>query len=424
MKKGGILSLLPLAVFLIVYLVTSIIIGDFYKIPVSVAFQISCIVAVAMSSGSLKDRINSFSRGASDRNIMLMTWIFIFAGAFASSAKAMGSIEATVNLTLNILPSNMILAGLFLASCFISLALGTSVGTIVALVPVAVGIAEQTGIDKAFITSIVTGGAFFGDNLSFISDTTIAATQTQSCAMRDKFKVNVMIVLPVAILLLIYYIFKGANIAIATQHYDVEWIKIAPYLIVIVAALCGINVLTVLLLGIISSMIIGISTGAIGVLDFISSMGEGINGMGELIIVTLLAGGMLEHIRLNGGMDYITEKLTGKVKSKLGAELSIATLVSLSNLCTANNTIAIITSGKIAKDISEKFNLDSRKVASILDTFSCFVQGIIPYGAQILMASGLSQLSPIGIIKHLYYPLALGVVALLSILLRYPKRYS
>lgn len=424
MKRGGILSLLPLAVFLVVYLVTSIIIGDFYKIPVSAAFQISCIVAVAMSSGTLKDRINSFSRGASDRNIMLMTWIFIFAGAFASSAKAMGSIDATVNLTLNILPSNMILAGLFLASCFISLALGTSVGTIVALVPVAIGIAEQTGIDKAFITALITGGAFFGDNLSFISDTTIAATQTQGCAMRDKFKVNIMIVLPVAALLLVYYIFKGANLDLATQHHDVEWIKIIPYIIVIIAALCGVNVLTVLLLGIASSLVIGICTGAISIIDFIGSMGEGINGMGELIIVTLLAGGMLEHIRLNGGMDYITSKLTGKVHSKLGAELSIATLVSLSNICTANNTIAIITSGKIAKDISEKFNLDSRKVASILDTFSCFVQGIIPYGAQLLIASGLSKLSPIEIIEYLYYPFALGLAALLSILLRYPKRYS
>ena len=303
MKKGGILSLLPLAVFLVIYLVTSVIIGDFYKIPVTVAFLISCIVAVAMSNGPLKDRINSFSHGASDSNIMLMVWIFILAGAFAASAKAMGSIEATVNLTLNILPSNMILAGLFLASCFISLSLGTSVGTIVALVPVAVGIAEQTGIDKAFITAIVTGGAFFGDNLSFISDTTIAATQTQGCAMRDKFKVNSLIVIPVALILLVYYIFCGSNLNLNTEHHNVEWVKIIPYLLVIITALSGVNVLIVLLLGIASSLIIGISCGAIGIFDFIGSMGQGISGMGELITVTLLAGGMLELIRLNGGMD-------------------------------------------------------------------------------------------------------------------------
>ncbi len=424
MRKGGIMSLLPLVIFLVIYLVASLIIGDFYKIPVAVAFMIACVVAVTMSNGPLKERIANFSKGASDPNIMLMVWIFILAGAFASSAKAMGSIEATVNLTLNLLPGNMILAGLFIASCFISLALGTSVGTIVALVPVAIGIADQTGMDKAYITALVAGGAFFGDNLSFISDTTIAATQTQGCAMRDKFKVNSMIVMPVAVILLIYYIIMGSNLNINTQHATVEWIKIIPYLLVIVTSLCGINVMSVLVIGILSSMIIGVSTGAIDIFGFIGSMGDGIAGMGELITVTLLAGGMLELIRLNGGMDFITNKLTGNVKSKRSAELSIAALVSLTNLCTANNTIAIITSGKIAKNISEKFKLDSRKVASILDTFSCFVQGIIPYGAQVLMASGLSQLSPMEIIKHLYYPYAIGLFALLAILLRYPKRYS
>lgn len=424
MKKGGFISLLPLAIFLVIYLVTSLIIGDFYKIPVAVAFLISCIVAVLMTQGPLKERVASFSRGASDSNIMLMVWIFILAGAFASSAKAMGSIEATVNLTLNLLPGNMILAGLFVAACFISLALGTSVGTIVALVPVAIGIADEIGMDKAYITAIVAGGAFFGDNLSFISDTTIAATQTQGCAMRDKFKVNSMIVMPVAVILLIYYIIRGSNLDIITQNQPVEWIKIVPYLLVIITALCGINVLTVLVIGIISSMIIGVSTGAIDCFDFIGAMGDGIGGMGELITVTLLAGGMLELIRINGGMDYITNKLTSNVKSKRGAELSIAALVSLTNLCTANNTIAIITSGKIAKDISNRFHLDSRKVASILDTFSCFVQGIIPYGAQVLMASGLSQLSPMDIMTHLYYPYGIGIIALISIIIRYPRRYS
>ena len=424
MKREGILSLLPLAIFLVIYLVTSLIIGDFYKIPVAVAFLISCIVAVIMTKGSLKERITHFSHGASDSNIMLMVWIFILAGAFAASAKAMGSIEATVNLTLNLLPGNMILAGLFIAACFISLALGTSVGTIVALVPVAIGIATEIGMDSAYITAIVAGGAFFGDNLSFISDTTIAATQTQGCAMRDKFKVNSMIVMPVAIILLIFYIIQGSNLNITTQHNEVEWIKIIPYILVIVTSLCGINVLTVLVIGIITSMIIGISTGAINIFDFIGAMGDGIAGMGELITVTLLAGGMLELIRINGGMEYITSKLTGNVKSKRGAELSIAALVSLTNLCTANNTIAIITSGKIAKDISDKFNLDAKKVASILDTFSCFIQGIIPYGAQVLMAAGLSQLSPIAIIEHLYYPYAIGFMALLAIMFRYPKRYS
>lgn len=424
MKKRGVLSLLPLAIFLIIYLVVSLIIGDFYKIPVTVAFLISCVVAVCITSGTLKERVTYFSRGASDSNIMLMVWIFILAGAFASSAKAMGSIDAAVNLTLNLLPGNMILAGLFIASCFISLALGTSVGTIVALVPVAIGIADETGMDKAFITAIVAGGAFFGDNLSFISDTTIAATQTQGCGMRDKFKVNSMIVMPVAILLLIYYIVRGSNLDITTLHQQVEWFKIIPYMLVIITSLCGVNVMTVLVLGIVSSLAIGTATGAIDIFGFIGAMGEGISGMGELITVTLLAGGMLELIRINGGMEYITNKLTSNVKSKRGAELSIAALVSLTNVCTANNTIAIITSGKIAKDIAEKFKLDSRKVASILDTLSCFVQGIIPYGAQVLMASGLSGLSPMEIIKHLYYPYAIGLFAIISIIIRYPRKYS
>ena len=424
MRRNGIISLLPLAVFLVTYLVTSLIINDFYKIPITVAFLISCVVAVIMTQGPLKERIGHFSRGASDSNIMLMVWIFILAGAFAQSAKAMGSIEATVNLTLNILPPNMVLAGLFLAACFISFSLGTSVGTIVALVPVTVGISQETGVNTAFITALVTGGAFFGDNLSFISDTTIAATQTQGCSMRDKFKVNSIIVVPVAILLLVYYIICGSNLNLTTEHHQVEWIKIVPYLVVIVSAICGINVLTVLILGIASSLLIGLTTGAIDIFAFIGSMGEGISGMGELITVTLLAGGMLELIRINGGLEYITKKLTGKVNSKIGAELSIAALVSLSNICTANNTIAIITSGKIAKDISEKFKLNSKKVASILDTFSCFIQGIIPYGAQLLMAAGLSELSPIEITKYLYYPILIGIAATISIIFRLPKKYS
>ena len=380
-------ALSPLFVFLCLYLITSIIVNDFYKVPITVAFLVSSCYAIAITRGlKLDQRVYQFSVGASNKNIMLMIWIFILAGAFAQSAKEMGAIDATVNLTLHILPDNLLLAGIFIASCFISLSIGTSVGTIVALTPVATGLALKTGIDLPFMIAIVVGGSFFGDNLSFISDTTIASTKTQGCVMRDKFRVNSMIVVPAALIVLIIYI---------------------PYLVVLGTAIAGINVMIVLLLGIISTAIIGLATGSFGIFDWFGAMGNGITGMGELIIITLLAGGMLETIRYNGGIDFIIGKLT-----------------SIANLCTANNTIAIITTGPIAKDIAGRFNLDRRKTASILDTFSCFIQGIIPYGAQLLMAAGLAKISPISIVGNLYYPFTMGTFALLAILFRYPRRYS
>lgn len=423
--KPSLWALSPLAVFLALYLVTSLIIGDFYKVPISVAFLAASVYAVLITRGlKLSERVQHFSSGASDRNIMLMLWIFILAGAFAQSAKAMGAIDATVNLTLHILPDSLVLAGIFIAACFISLSVGTSVGTIVALTPVAVGIAEKTGGDLAFMTAIVVGGAFFGDNLSFISDTTIASTKTQGCEMRDKFRVNSMIVVPAAVLVLLVYIFEGSAVDVPAHLQSVEWIKVIPYLTVLVLAVAGVNVMLVLVVGILVTGIIGLATGSFGFFDWFGAMGDGVMGMGELIIITLLAGGMLEMIRYNGGIDYIIGKLTRHVNGKRGAEMSIAALVSLANLCTANNTIAIITVGPIAKDISTKFGLDPRKSASILDTFSCFIQGIIPYGAQLLMAAGLAAISPLSIIRYLYYPLAIGLFALLAILLRYPRRYS
>lgn len=423
--KPSILALTPLFIFLGVYLVTSIIVNDFYKVPITVAFVISSIVAIVMTRHlPLQERITHFSKGASDRNILLMIWIFILAGAFAQSAKAMGAIDATVNLALHILPDNLLLAGIFIAACFISLSVGTSVGTIVALTPVAVGIAEKTGIELPFMVAIVVGGAFFGDNLSFISDTTIAATKTQGCDMKDKFKVNSMIVMPAAILLLIYYIFAGIHIPPMQQVGSVEWMKVVPYLIVLGTALAGINVMLVLFMGILASGLIGLFSSGFDTFGWFGAMGSGINGMSELIIITLLAGGMLEMIRYNGGIDYIINKLTRGVNSKRAGELSIAGLVCLANLCTANNTIAVITIGPIAKNIAGKFGIDRRKSASILDTFSCFIQGIIPYGAQMLMAAGLASISPLSIIRYLYYPMLLGVCALLAILFRYPRRYS
>lgn len=418
-------ALMPLVVFLCLYLVTSLIVNDFYKVPITVAFLVASVYAVATTKGlSLNDRILQYSSGAANKNIMLMLWIFILAGAFAQSAKAMGAIDATVNLTLLLLPDNLLLAGIFLASCFISLSIGTSVGTIVSLTPVAAGIAMKTDVSLPFMTALVIGGAFFGDNLSFISDTTIAATRTQGCVMRDKFRVNFLIAVPAALLVFIYYIIYGTQVESASEIHAIEWGKVIPYLIVLGTAIAGMNVTLVLLLGVLSTGIIGCIYGSFDLFGWFASMGEGITGMGELIIITLMAGGMLELIRFNGGVDYILHHLTSHVSNKRGAELSIAALVSLANFCTANNTIAIITVGPLANNIAEQFRVDKRKSASILDTFSCVVQGLIPYGAQMLIAAELTKLSPISIIGYLYYPIILGIVALLSILLRYPKRYS
>lgn len=424
-KKNSVWSLLPLAVFFVTYMVTSIIVGDFYKMPITVAFVLAVAVSIIMTTDlSLNKRVELFSRSASDKNIMLMIWIFILAGAFATSAKAMGAVDATVELTMCILPSNMLLSGLFVAACFISFSVGTSVGTIVALVPIASGICAATGLDVGYVVGIIVGGAFFGDNLSFISDTTIAATQTQGCLMKDKFRVNSMIVAPCAVLLLALYIFQGADITYVHQAEDVQWIKVLPYVSVILLALCGVNVMVVLIIGIILCGVIGLAISSFGIWDYLSSMGEGIDGMGQLIIVTLMAGGMLGMIRYNGGIDYLINKLTRKVNTARMGELSIAALVCLANVCTANNTIAIITTGDIARDISSRFGIDPRKTASIMDTFSCFVQGILPYGAQLLMASQLSGVTPLDIIPNLYYPFMIGLAGILAIIFRYPARYS
>ena len=418
------MSLSPMLVFLVVYLVSSILAKDFYKIPITAAFLVASIYALLISKGTTDEKIAAYSRGAGDKNVLLMIWIFVLAGAFASTAQEIGAVDATVNLTLKILPDKLLYAGIFLASCFISMSIGTSVGTIVALVPVAAGIAEQTGAGTAFMTAIVAGGAFFGDNLSFISDTTIAATRTQECAMKDKFRVNLAIAAPAALAVTAIYVFVGAGTHLGDTAGAVEWVKLIPYIMVIWLALAGMNVVSVLALGIGANAILGFCCGDFGWTGWLAALGSGIGGMGELIIVTMLAGGMLEVIRANGGIDFIVNGLTRKISGKRGAELCIAALVSLANICTANNTIAIITTGRLARDISIRYGVDPRKSASILDTFSCMVQGIIPYGAQMLMAAGLAGVSALSIIKYLYYPYALGLMALLAILLRFPKKYS
>ena len=434
-NKKGLLALSPL--FLLIVLIVAFTVYSVdsshkdTSLSLTVAFMISSIYAVAISGGMpVKKRVDTYSKGAGANNLMLMLWIYVLAGSFAASAKAMGAVDATVNLALSILPASMILPGLFLAACFISVSIGTSVGTVVALVPIAAGLAHSMDANVGMMTAIIVGGAYFGDNLSFISDTTVVATQTQNCKMSDKFKVNSMIVVPAAVLVLIAYSVMGIGLQAPTHISEVEYMKVLPYLIVLITAIAGMNVMAVLTLGTLLCGAIGIGSHLIGasgsydLFGWFSAMGNGIIGMGELIIIAMMAGGMLEIIRENGGIDFIINKITAHVSSKRGAELSIAALVSMVNICTANNTVAILTVGNISKKIGDRFGVDNRKAASILDTFSCMVQGLIPYGVQMLLAAGLANLSPMDILPYLYYPLAIGVAALLAILFRYPKRFS
>ena len=425
MSKGvkipGLLALSPILVFLVVYLVSSLLAGDFYRVPVSSAFLVASVYAIAITPGKLSRRVNIFSESAGHWNIMLMVWIFMLAGAFAGSAKEIGSIEATVNFTLHIIPGHFLLAGLCLTACFVSLAIGTSVGTIVALVPIASGIAQETGMSQAMMTALVVGGSFFGDNLSFISDTTIAATRAVGCAMHEKFRANLMIVLPAVVVVAGYYIFKGLSINTVSDVHPIEWLKLLPYVSVIVLALMGIDVTLVLVIGLILNAVVGFGTGTLDWFGWLGSMGQGIAGMGDLIIVTLLAGGMLGIIRYNGGLSFIMRTVMSRANGPRGAEFSIGLLTVLANLCTANNTIAIITVGGIVNDISDKFGIPKRRAASLMDTFSCFVQGIIPYGAQLLMAAGLTGLATTQIIPYLYYPFAVGISVIVSILISRKK---
>ena len=417
----GLLALSPIIILLTIYLAGSIIAGDFYRIPITTAFIVASIYAVAITRGStLDERIEHFSKGAANTRIMYMIWIFVLAGAFAALAKAMGAVNATVQLTLNFIPSNYLPAGIFIAACFISLSIGTSVGTIVALTPVVTELATKMECSTSWLVAIVVGGAFFGDNLSFISDTTIAATQTQGCSMRSKFRTNIRLVMPAAVITLLLYAFSGNGIKeIDTASITLEeGLKCIPYLTVIVCALAGVNVLLVLIIGIVIAGGMGLFSGAVDGISIFTEMGNGIMGMTELILVTMLAGGLLEVVRINGGIDYLIRIVTMRMRSRRAAEFAITALTALANICTANNTIAILTVGDISRDISKKFGIQPRRAASLMDTTSCFVQGIIPYGAQLLMASGLAKVSPLEIIPSLYYPMCIGVMIVVSILIK------
>lgn len=423
-KEGNWWALLPLLVFVLVYVGIALITKDFYSVSVIIPFLIASVVALIMNTKvSFEEKLHIFCKGAGDSNIILMILIFILAGAFAQVAKSMGAVDSTVNLGLSVLPPNLLVTGIFIVACFIALSVGTSMGTIVALVPIALGVSEKTGIPIALVVGAVVSGAMFGDNLSIISDTTIAATKTQGCEMRDKFKMNFKIVLPAAIITaILFMIITSGTEAVNLGSYDYNLIKIVPYIGVLVAALAGINVIFVLASGIILAGVIGIATGSFDIIGLFTGMADGITGMSELIIISLLIAGMVSLIKFNGGIEFILHKGLKKFKTKRGAEFGIGALVSLVDICTANNTIAIVTVGPIAKNISDEFDLEPKRVAGIMDMFACAFQGIIPYGAQLISAASLAAISPIQIMQYLFYPYLMGISVVIAIIFYWSRR--
>ena len=422
-KKGNLLALLPLAVFLLLFVGSGIITDDFYKMPVLVAFIISTVVALLSNrKESMNKKMDVFCKGAGHAGIISMCIIFLLAGAFGTVTKTIGGVDSIVNLSLSVLPANLVVVGLFLIGCFISLSMGTSVGTIAAIAPIGIGVAEATGIPVALVLGAVVGGAMFGDNLSMISDTTIAAVRTQGCELKDKFKVNFSIVLPAAIITVILIAVKTSSYNVELNEvYTYELVKIVPYLVVLIGALLGANVFALLSGGTIFASLVGIYTGSFDLFGAIESINAGMSGMFELAMISITIGGLVELIKLNGGIDFILYFISSRIKSKKGAEVGIAALASIVDLCTANNTIAIVMAGPLAKNIADEFEIDPRRSASILDIFSACWQGIIPYGAQLLTAAGLVSISPVDIIPYLYYPGLMGIFGMLAIVFGVPK---
>ncbi|WP_291760234.1 Na+/H+ antiporter NhaC family protein [Lysinibacillus sp. UBA5990] len=423
MKKENPWALIPFVVFMILFIGSGVIMGDFYAFPVIVAISISGAVALAMNrKESFSRKVDIFCQGAGNLNVMLMVIIFLLAGAFSEVAKGMGAVDSTVNFALSIIPQNLLIVGLFIIACFISLSMGTSVGTIVALAPIGVGISDLTELSIALVMAAVVGGSMFGDNLSFISDTTITAVRSQGAQMKDKFKVNFWIVMPAAIITSIILGFMTSGEAAQVEHLSYNWIKIIPYVLVIILALSGMNVFLVLALGIILAGAVGLADGSYHIMSLIQKIGEGMEGMYEIAFLAILIAGMVEVIKFNGGIDFLLRLVTRRIKSQKGAEFGIAGLVGLTNLSTANNTIAILIAGPLAKNIADQYEIEPRKSASILDIFSCTVQGLLPYGAQFLVAASVAKISPVSILPYSFYPILIGICGMIAILIGYPKK--
>ncbi len=423
--KASARALIPFGVFMLFYLGLSLWNNDFYSTPMPIAFLVASAFAMLSDCRrKLMEKVEIFASGMGNNDIMIMCLIFILAGAFASTAQAMGAVDSTVLIARKFIPENLMLVGFFFISCFISLAIGTSCGTIAALTPIAAGLLTGSSGNPALLLGAVVGGAMFGDNLSMISDTTIAATRTQKVSMKDKFLQNIKIALPAALFCIVIYCFMGKEGNFTGSELPeisgMDIVKILPYLLILAGALCGLNVMLLLSGGTVFAMIIGITGKSFTFQEALTTAGSGIAGMSETLIVAILAGGLLAMIRHNGGITFLLEKITGAVRGKKGCEAGIMLLVSAVNLFTANNTVAIVISGPVARELSEKFHCDSKRIASILDSASCVIQGLIPYGAQLLIAVGIAnemgvQITPPQIIAKLYYPMLLGIMLILSI---------
>ncbi|MBC2919800.1 Na+/H+ antiporter NhaC family protein [Staphylococcus saprophyticus] len=422
-KKGNAWALIPLIIFVGMFLGVGIITGDFTTMPLNVAILVATIVGLVLNrKESFQKKVEIFTKGAGHSNIILMMLIFLLAGAFSQTTEDMGGVKSTVNLGLSLIPENLIIVGLFVICMFVSLSMGTSVGTVAAIAPVGFGLSQQADVSAAITMATVVGGAMFGDNLSMISDTTIAAVRTQKTKMSDKFKVNIKIVLPGAIftVIVLWFLTNGAQID-ASKSYDYDLIKVVPYLFVLILALFGINVIIVLIGGIILSAIIGLFYGTFDWIGLLSSISKGIIGMEDIAIIALLIGGLVALIQHNGGITWLLNFVRNRVKSKRGAELGIAGLVSVADISTANNTISILMAGPLAKDISDEYGVDPRKSASILDMFASCFQGLLPYSPQLIAAAGVASISPFELVPYAIYPMILGICGLIAIAFRLPR---
>lgn len=418
-ERGNAAALLPIGVFLVIFLGAGIVTGDFYAMPAIVAFLIALFIAFIQNRGlSFQEKISVISRGVGDENIITMCLIFLCAGGFSGAVTAAGGVESTVNFGLSILPANIAVVGLFVIGCFISVSMGTSMGTIAALAPIAVGISESTGFSLAICIGAVVCGAMFGDNLSMISDTTIAAVKTQGCEMKDKFRENFLIVLPAAIITIIIFlvITRHGGAVVASGEYNI--LRVIPYILVLVGALIGINVFVVLIGGTVVSLIVGVATGSLAVGDMFSSIGEGVTGMYDITVISIVVACIVSLVKEFGGIQFILNLIKSSIKGQRGGEAGIAGLSLLVDMCTANNTVAIVMAGPIAKDISEEFDISPRRSASLLDIFTSVGQGLIPYGAQLLSAASLTGLTPFNIMPYLFYPILMAISAVLFIAFR------
>ncbi len=419
-EKSNAAALLPIGVFLVIFLGSGVITGDFYAMPAIVAFLIALFVAFCQNRGlSFDEKISIISKGVGNENIITMSLIFLCAGAFSGAVTAAGGVESTVNLGLSILLAKVAVVGLFIIGCFISVSMGTSMGTIAALAPIAVGISEKTGFSLAVCIGAVVCGAMFGDNLSMISDTTIAAVKTQGCEMKDKFRENFFIVLPAAIvtIVLFFFITRNGNFKLAEELTYNIW-RVVPYVLVLVGALIGINVFLVLISGTVISLIVGVATGSLAVGDMFAAVGEGVTGMYDITVISIVVACIVSLVKEFGGIQFILNLIKKSIKGQKGGEIGIAGLSLLVDMCTANNTVAIVMAGPIAKEISEEFDISSRRSASLLDIFTSVGQGMIPYGAQLLSAASLTGLTPFAIMPYLFYPILMAVSAVLFILFR------